>query len=352
MTVMIETGRIGRAKRSFTTRRIPAEDMRVLLTGDATPSAGDLILARVETIGHHTKIEQPDGRRASLFPGDEIIVACGNRYAPDQFEAEIGNGLRPRHLVAAGGIAATAVSWNNRIAAPTEIAPVGRIGDRAGRPINLADYALAPRFGRPPIPVIAVAGTSMNAGKTTAAASLVRGLALAGHRVGAAKLTGTGAGGDLWSMHDAGAHRVVDFTDVGHASTYRADPAELLRSAATLLGYLAEEGVTVIVAEIADGLYQDETAALLQADAFRRLIDGIMFAAGDAMGAAAGVAWLHAASHHVLGISGLLTRSPLARREAAAATDVESFSPAQLSDPETAMNLLPLVARGIERAAG
>ena len=61
----------------------------------------------------------------------------------------------------------------------------------------------------------------MNSGKTTTAAHLIKGLVQAGLKVGAAKLTGTGAVGDIWLMQDAGANLVLDFTDTGFPSTYR-----------------------------------------------------------------------------------------------------------------------------------
>ena len=48
---------------------------------------------------------------------------------------------------------------------------------------------------------------------------MVKGLTGAGYRVGAAKVTGTGAGGDLWLMRDHGAYEALDFTDAGMATT-------------------------------------------------------------------------------------------------------------------------------------
>ena len=341
MLVSLDPQRIQRAKRSFTTRRVPTADMMLVLTGDVAPRSGDVVLARVEALGHHGRIEQPDGRRAALYSGDEILVCYGNRYAPDQFEAEIGADLGPCHLVAAGGIASTALSWNDRIGRPTDITPIGLVGDGAGNPINLKSYALSPQPQAPDVPVIAVVGTSMNAGKTTTAANLVRGLALAGHRVGTVKLTGTGAGGDLWIMRDAGAHEVVDFTDAGFSATYRVDVGALEHAAKVLVGHLAASGCTVVIAEIADGLYQDETAALLRSGLLRSLIGGVLFAAGDAMGASAGAASLQAQGHNVLALSGLLTRSPLAVREAELATGMQCLSSRALRERDTAVALIP-----------
>ena len=158
----------------------------------------------------------------------------------------------------------------------------------------------------------------MNAGKTTTAANLIKGLVKANVKVGAAKVTGTGAGGDRWTLVDAGANPALDFTDAGYASTYRVPPLQVENILIQLCSHLTVEGVEFIVLEIADGLFQEETGRLLASPAFAALVDGIVFAAGDALGALAGVEWLRRRHLPVLAVSGLLTASPLASREAAA----------------------------------
>lgn len=50
---------------------------------DAAPVAGDLVLARVAELGQHQKLESPDGRRTSLYEGEEVIVVYGARYPAD-----------------------------------------------------------------------------------------------------------------------------------------------------------------------------------------------------------------------------------------------------------------------------
>ena len=334
--------RFQRAKRAFTTRRVPIADMCALVNGNAVPRPGNVVLARVDKLGRHKNLESVDGRRASLLPGDEIIVCFANRYAPDQFEAEVGGDLRPCHLVAGGGIASTALSWHDSILRPTAITPIGLVADKSGGPINLHSYAIDGSRTMNRVPSIAVLGTSMNAGKTTTAAALVRGLSAAGERVGAVKLTGTGSGGDTWSMRDAGAYRVLDFLDAGYASTYLMPLADLDHMIGLLTRELAAQGCSAIVAEVADGLYQRETMALLQSGQFKALYPRIVFAAQDAMGAHAGVGILRESGFEILGISGTLTRSTLAMREAAAAavTVPPSMRPAELSNAENAAALL------------
>jgi len=340
LTIVLDQARLRGIKRAFSTRRVPNEDIRLATKGDMRPMPGDLVLARVDRIGHHKRIERTDGRMADLYVGDEIVLAYGNRYAPDQFEAEIPDSLAPCHMVAAGGIASKALSSNDKARRPTEITPIGLIVDRSGKPINLASYALPAVNARELPPIVIVAGTSMNAGKTTTATSLIHGLVRAGFRVGAAKLTGTGAGGDFWSMTDAGAHKVLDFTDAGHASTYLCAPQEIEAITHKLFAQLAADDCDVIVAEIADGIFQRETVSLLKADFFRSLIQAIIFATVDAAGARDGANWLAGLGYNLLGISGMLTRSPLARRETEEATGLRTLSIEDLANPEFARSLL------------
>jgi len=341
--------RLQRAKRAFTTRRVPADVMCALVNGNSVPQSGDVVLARVDELGRHNKLESVDGRRASLFPGDEIIVCFANRYAPDQFEAEIGDDLGPCHLVAGGGIASTALSWHTGGPRPTKITPLGLITDNSGTPVNVRSYAIGQSSPASCPPTIAVMGTSMNAGKTRTVGALVRGLSEAGMRVGAVKLTGTGSGGDTWFMKDAGAHQVLDFLDAGYASTYQMPLAELDHLIGLLTSELAAQGCSVIVAEVADGLYQRETEALLRSAQFKALYPRVVFAAQDAMGANTGTNLLRDHGFDVLGISGALTQSCLAMREAVAVTALRCFGLAELSDKAFSAALLD--SRILQRAA-
>lgn len=322
-TNFLEAGRLSRAKVAYTTRRASLGTLTTLVNGASVPRDGDLVLARVMEVGQHPRVELPDGRKAELFLDDEVLLCYGNRYAPDQFEAEVPDNLDYCHLVAGGGVAARVVSWHFDMEFPTVIEPVGLLADGAGRVVNLREFGLpaTPYIGARPR-TIAVVGTAMNAGKTTTAAATVNGLTRAGLNVGAAKVTGTGAGKDLWLMHDAGANVVLDFTDAGYPSTYMVPLPEIEQIMTTLTGHLAAAGAEAIILEVADGLYQYETACLLASPSFQVQVDGVIFAAGDAMGAAAGVAWLRDHGLPVSGVGGLLTASPLAMREAVAAVDV------------------------------
>ena len=338
---IVDAQRLANARWGFTTRRARLPEGLLLLRDGVRPRQGDLVLARVAAVGHHTKLELPEGRRSQLYKGDEIVVTYANRYAPDQFEAEVPGDLDECHLVAAGGIAAKMLSKNARTRNPTRIQPLGLLADLHGRRLNVSDWRIDGRpFPKPLPPVIVVAGTAMNAGKTTAAARLIRGLVCAGKRVGAAKVTGTGAGGDYWQMKDAGACEVVDFTDAGYASTYQLASQEIEKLFLRLLSHLGGLQTDVIVVEVADGVLQAETAGLLASPGFSYYCDKLIFAASDAMGAVAGVQWLQSKGLHVSAVSGTLTASPLAIRETTSALGLPVLSKQVLSDPMVAVELL------------
>lgn len=144
MIMLSQAYRIASAKRTFVTRRVPLELMQSLVGGNGAskPKSGDLVLAKIVQVGHHKFGERTDGRRAALFEGDEIILAYGHRYAPDQFEAVVPGSLEECHLVAAGGIAAQAISWHSKTKSPTVIQPVGLIADYSGKIINVSDFAV------------------------------------------------------------------------------------------------------------------------------------------------------------------------------------------------------------------
>jgi hypothetical protein len=329
---------------AFSTRRVDQQRPAQLLAGELQPRAGDLVLARVDRLGHHANLQLASGRRRKLFVGDTVVVAYGNRYACEQFEAEVPSSLAPCHLVAGGGIASRALSWHDRISrGPTAITPLGLLADASGQRLNLEDFAVpapAKAVDRAP-QVIAVLGTAMDAGKTQTAAYLLRGLRASGRRTGYIKITGTGAGGDTWLLHDAGADRVLDFTDAGLPTTYLTPVARIEQAMEHLLQVMAADAIDTVVMEVADGVYQRETAQLIRSATFARRVHAIVLAARDAMGASAGVTALAAQPCPVVALSGLLSASPLQRREAIAATGIASFNREELATP--------LVANGIAR---
>lgn len=352
----LDSNRVANLKRAYTTRNVPETTIRGITTS-GTPEAGDVVIARVQELGQHQRLESPDGRRQFLLVDDEILVVYGNRYAPAQYEAVLPAALGPCDLVAAGGVAADALSQHSSKNNPTRLKAIGFATGPDGRRINLGDYRL-PAIGhctsrgmttgdatdsaddhihRPY--TIVVSGTSMDSGKTTTAAALIAGLVRTGYRVGAAKVTGTGAGGDIWLMSDSGAAPVLDFTSVGMASTYLMGADAITEGFVTLTDHLAMAGIDIAVIEVADGVFHHETWDLLNSPEMWARADVMVFAAGDAAGAAAGLSKMRDASLPVVAVSGLLTASPLAIRETRSQVDVDVLDLARLGSADH--NLVP-----------
>lgn len=316
---------------------------------EVLPQAGDVVVARVTRIRSHKQIETPVSRKATLFEGSLVLLAYGHRYAADFFLAHVPTTLDHCHLVAAGGVAGVVTEVHGAVDSPTEIEPLGLLATADGV-VNVAAFGAypnpldtQPREGRPR--VIAVLGTSMNAGKSTVVACLVNGLSRAGRRVGAGKITGTGAGNDRMHYQDAGAHAVLDFTDFGYATTFRTRFDDIRALTVNMVNALADTGADTVIVEIADGIYQRETALLLRDPVFHASVDAVVFAAADALGARAGVAELIDAGLPVLAASGIMTRSPLATveaREVLAQFGVPVVASRDLTDPERALTVSKL----------
>ncbi len=183
-----------------------------------------------------------------------------------------------------GGILGRCTSANPEIGPPFKAEVLGAVlafpelGDRVGRPAHIRDKAVPTAESLEcMVPVVYVAGTCMNAGKTVAATELVRGLHRSGMRVAAAKLTGVSLMRDALSMRDAGAVAALTFNDIGIASTHA---GVTVSSAKGILNRLAQGKPDVIVAELGDGILGEY---------------GVQDILADKELAAAGAAWVMAA---------------------------------------------------------
>lgn len=321
--------RLSAAKWGYVTRRV-GEPSELQLGGAVRPPRlGDFVVATVAHIGAHEHLENPHGRRMRMYPGDVVVGAWGNRYATDFYEGYLPGPGDAVHLLTSGGLVGTVASAHTSKDSPTELEVLGPLTDADGNPLNTDDVAAVPSEpGRPELGTIVVLGSAMNAGKTTTTSAIVRGLAKAGLRVGAGKVTGSGSGKDHWAYVDAGAASVADFLDFGMPSTFGYPSERLVSGMFAIRDRLVDAGSDVVVLEIADGVLQEETRAL--AARLPDFADQVVLAVGDALGAIAGIEVLDELDVSVRAVSGLVTASPLATREAAAATGLPVLTPAEL----------------------
>lgn len=211
---------------------------------------GDVVVVEVAKPPHPDRgVERVDGRMADLAVGDRVVGALGTRAAT--LEA-VGSWRDVRddldlHLMTSAGLLGRITSASPRVGPIVEVRYVGHVV-RDGAPVRLADTVPPRPPGRFAVPTVLLVGTSMSAGKTTAARALVHLLKARGRRVVGAKLTGAGRFRDVLAMRDAGADEVLDFVDVGLASTV-VPPALYRQRLDVLLGLVAAARPDVAVLE-------------------------------------------------------------------------------------------------------
>lgn len=314
----------------YALRRVPRERIARLLPLPPEPRPGDVAVALVETLGRNTSLEKIDGRRSTLHPGAAIGVVFGNRYATKQFEGYAKANGDQADLLSMGGLCGLVSSRHAAVPEPTRLRLLGAAADAEGRRLNLRDFSLpaAPPAPRPRLAV--VCGSSMDAGKTHTVMSVLVGLRRTGRAAAGVKLTGTAAGSDTWALIDAGALAAFDFLDGGYPSTYLVPVEELIGLRDLLVAHAAARGASWVVMEIADGLLQRETSALLRSPRFVGGVDAWLFATGDPLAAAGGVDLLRNWGIRPAAVSGLVSQSPLCVREVQAATGLPCLTAAEL----------------------
>ncbi len=248
-------------KIASTTRnaRIPRE---VLLSDDIQAKEGMVLAVRVhgkKTV--YNTLEDIHGRMIDLNDGDVIAAVLGTRRALRGYAGHVPASIKvgdKLDILNLGGVIGRCTSVNLEIGKPLQAEVLGQIlsfphlGERVGVPASIRTGAVAwsDKLEKS-APIIYVAGTCMNAGKTFACGEIIRYLAKKGYRVGAAKLTGVSLLRDTMSMVDRGAVKGLSFTDAGVVSTTGAVSVPVAKG---LINALNKEELDVLVIELGDGI--------------------------------------------------------------------------------------------------
>jgi hypothetical protein len=163
------------------------------------------------------------------------------------------------------------------------------LGERIGVParVGLRRLDQAAALDARGVPVVALAGTCMEAGKTAAACAIVSRMRHRGLTIDAFKATGVSLRRDILAMEDSGARRSMIFTDLGIVTTTAQSGPALTR---TMLNEMAAGKPDVIVFELGDGLlgaYGVES--ILDADDIRGSLTAVVLSANDPVAAWGGV---------------------------------------------------------------
>ncbi|MEM9401956.1 MAG: hypothetical protein AAGA44_05600 [Pseudomonadota bacterium] len=256
---------------------------------------GVLVAARVlNNKSRYNQLELTSGRMATVNQGDVIVGALGHRKALRGYSGTLPESLKVGdtiQLLNIGGVMGNCDSANPDVGPPFNCEVLGTVlhfpylGERIGVPAKVGEYKLeqSTAFTTHGVPVVALAGTCMDAGKTAAACAIVGRLRHRGLKVAACKATGVSLRRDVLAMEDAGAELSMIFSDFGIVTTTKSNGPQLTRA---LLGSLAEKKPDVIVLELGDGLLGDYGVdAILSDDAIREALSVVVLCANDPVSA-------------------------------------------------------------------
>src|SRR6266536_6234988 len=214
------------------------------------PRAGDVIVVRSLTdSATYNMLELPTGRLAKINPGDLLLGVLGQRRALKGFVGNVpqtvdaGDEL---HLLNMGGVIGCCTGHHSSLGDAIKVEVIGLVCNADGRVSNIADAGLPRRNSLgDSAPLVLIAGTSMNSGKTLAATELIKQATRAGLKVAAGKLSGVACLRDTLNMEDHGAVATASFLDCGLPSTV--DAGDLAPVAKAIIARLNETLPDLIV---------------------------------------------------------------------------------------------------------
>lgn len=302
-------------KAGSVTSRLSLSD-HLQFTQDKNPAhEGDVVIVRALTESvTYGNLELPTGRLAKIHTGDVLVGALGKRRALKGFvgnvpdSAEAGDRL---HLLNMGGVMGVCEGHHSSFSDAIEVEVVGLAVNETGDVHNIGEVALPEvRSLTQPAPIILVAGTCMNSGKTVAATEIIKQAAKTGLRVAAAKISGIACLRDTLNMRDSGAFATASFLDCGLPSTV--DHPNLASVARNILGHLNSLSPDLIVAELGDGIVGGYSVDDVLSDAeIRTAVSTFVFCASDYVGVIGGAAVLGNLGIDIDVIAGSVTDSQM-----------------------------------------
>jgi hypothetical protein len=281
----------------------------------ATPRAGDVVVVRALTdSATYNMLELPTGRLAKINPGDVLIGVLGRRRALKGFVGDVPATVKAGdhlHLLNMGGVIGISTGHHSSLSDAIQVEVIGLASNEQGRIVNIADAALSPlaNLGET-APLVIIAGTCMNSGKTYAATELIKQATRAGLRVAAAKLSGIACLRDTLNMADHGAIAIASFLDCGLPSTVGV--TNLASVAKAIITQLNESKPDLIVIELGDGLLGGYSVdSVLDDSELRAATAGFVFCASDYVGAWGGIQLLKQRGIGIDVIAGSVTDSQM-----------------------------------------
>lgn len=244
-------------------------DNSVVVSDEIDATVGNVLVVRaLREKSRYNQLELVSGRMAKINVNDVIAGALGFRSALKGFVGDVPRKIKTGdvlHVLNLGGVIGRCTSQHRDLGRPLEVEVLG-MAVRDGKPVNIKDGALPPEDKLvSTAPLVMVAGTCMNSGKTTVAAELIRRFTQFGHRVAGAKLSGVACLRDTLNMEDHGARRTLSFLDCGLPSTVKVP--DLAPYSKAIINRLMGAEPSVIILELGDGIIGGYQVPTILADA-------------------------------------------------------------------------------------
>ena len=272
----------------------------VRIATDEIPSEEGVVVV-VEVLTNkstYNTLELTSGRMAKVVKGDIVVGALGHRKALFGYSGHVPPSVRAGDIIQMlniGGVLGICDSVNPDKGKPFDCRVLGVVlhfpylGERIAVPARVGHKRLDPdaRLDTHGVPVVALAGTCMEAGKTAAACAVISRMRHRGLVVDAFKATGVSLRRDILAMEDAGARHSAIFTDLGIVTTTKVNGPALTR---TMLTELSAGKPDVIVFELGDGILGTYGVdAILECPDIRTALTGVILSANDPVAAWGGV---------------------------------------------------------------
>ncbi len=246
----------------------------------------------------YNTLELTSGRMAKVSRGDIVVGALGHRKALFGYSGHLPESIREGDVIQMlniGGVLGVCDSINPEKGRPFDCRVLGVVlqfpylGERIGVParVGYKKLDMNAALDTHGVPIVALAGTCMEAGKTAAACAIVARMRHRGLAVNAFKATGVSLRRDILAMEDAGARQSMIFTDLGVVTTTAKNGPALTR---TMLTEMASSKPDLIVFELGDGILGTYgVESILKCEDISKALTAVVLSANDPVAAWGGV---------------------------------------------------------------
>ena len=308
--MFVEIDKIGSATSPLTL----GKRLRIAVSNDG-PRVGDVVAVKALTESvTYGNLELPSGRLAKINRGDVLLGVLGKRRALKGFVGDVParvNAGDRLHLLNMGGVIGECKGQHSSLSDAIQVEIIGYACDELEYPMNIGDAGLLPaRELDRSAPIVLVAGSCMNSGKTVAAIEIIRQASNAGLKVAGAKLTGIACLRDTLNMQDHGAFTTASFLECGLPSTVECD--DLAGAARSLFNHLNGFSPDLIVAELGDGIVGGYGVDAILRDArIMEAVSSVVFCAPDYVGVIGGMTVMEKLGIEIDVVAGSVTDSQM-----------------------------------------